>query len=720
MTERTRRSLRERLTDRPQPSPPSAGPGESTGAPSTAPEAGSTPAPAPAGQAAELLRLVNAFRTENGVPPLAPDPILTKAAAWYAEDMAGKDRWADDHSDSLGRSARQRVLAFGYPESAATGENILFGAKDAAAAFAMWRDSPPHRDNLLSPRYTAVGLAGSAETTWDAPGDVFAVFVADFGSVLTAEQPAPAPTPTPAPSPKPAPKPKPSPSPKEGGAGGVLGAPSGTIPTDLQIAYGRGGDWALVNQDDPFFVRYGEKYGVPPQFLKAMMVVETGGRMIPNQGGSGAAGTMQIKTAIWGAKARELGYDLTTREGQVAMAAYILSLEGPGNHERAFLASYYPTPGLDVPGEDGHTPRQYLADLTRLVRIIDAAAGGTSTTAPPDPWRPYPYPTMVDLLVEKPYEGAGFDRVPFRRPNVRGFCTHITDGPTSQPIEFFQGFFGTGGARAYDALTDLVIGYDGRIGLLNDWRDPARGGTRAGWANGGVDGLEGDGVAFYRLFPAINEVLVSCEHTARTGDRWSDAMLAATIEVRTAIAQELKCPASSYPYHPGYGGVSIEQQHRNFATKSCPAEPYISTHAPVVLGAVKRKLAAWQGDAGADGPPVTPPVTPEWVGPLGLPIRFFVNGFGTLRRYDEGGAEIGTYGFDPKGPISLAWLARGAAEKVWPKAEDWRTWDSTLAPGKEHWVGFANGWRLVLPIDNGRAGWRWLDRMEETTVVESK
>src|SRR4051812_5138916 len=105
----------------------------------------------------------------------------------------------------------------------------------------------------------------------------------------------PQPIPNVTPQPTPAPTPQPDPTP----AGYVLGAPNGMIPTDLKIAYGRGGPWADVNRDDPFFVKYGHLYSVPPEFLKSMMVVETGGLMIPNQGGSGADGTMQIKASIW-------------------------------------------------------------------------------------------------------------------------------------------------------------------------------------------------------------------------------------------------------------------------------------------------------------------------------------------------------------------------------------------------------------------------------------
>ena len=76
--------------------------------------------------------------------------------------------------------------------------------------------------------------------------------------------------------------------------------------------------------------------------------------------------------------------------------------------------------------------------------VIEPEPGPEPT--PLDPWRPYPYPKMVDLLVTKPYDGAGFDRVEYRRPLIRGFCTHITDGPQTQAIEFFQHFFSTGGS----------------------------------------------------------------------------------------------------------------------------------------------------------------------------------------------------------------------------------------------------------------------------------
>lgn len=165
----------------------------------------------------------------------------------------------------------------------------------------------------------------------------------------------------------------------------ALGAPAGTIGGPLKIAYGRGADWSQVNRYDPLFIAAGEKHDVPPAMLKAMAVIESGGQMIPNQGGSGAYGIMQIKPDIWGSRAKKLGYDLMTPAGQIGMAAAMLGGDVPGvsgsTPKERFLANYYPTPGLDIPGEDGHTPRQYLSDMDELMRQINAAGGAG---APPE------------------------------------------------------------------------------------------------------------------------------------------------------------------------------------------------------------------------------------------------------------------------------------------------------------------------------------------------
>jgi hypothetical protein len=326
-----------------------------------------------------------------------------------------------------------------------------------------------------------------------------------------------------------------------------------------------------------------------------------------------------------------------------------------------------------------------------------------------DPWRPYPWPTMVDLVCNKPWEGAGFDRVQLRRDRIRGFCTHITDGVGT--IEGIARLFATGGERQADALTDTTIGRDGRIGLLNDWRDPNRGGTRAGWANGGVDGLEGDGVGFYRRYPDINSVLVSCEHIARAGEAWTDPEIAASIELRTAVAQSLKCPATTYPRHPTFGNVSIEQQHRNFATKSCPATPYIGTYEPIVMREVAQKLAAWQGGSVVTSPPEQTYTAYKMSDDQ---LAWF---FGTMTRINPDGS-TDELPFSPTGPLSLLWMARAEREGVFPAAETMQSWDSGMSEGREWWATWSGGWTAWLPLDNQRAGWKWLDPVQPRAATD--
>jgi hypothetical protein len=327
-----------------------------------------------------------------------------------------------------------------------------------------------------------------------------------------------------------------------------------------------------------------------------------------------------------------------------------------------------------------------------------------------DPWRPYAWPKMVDLICPKPWEGAGFDRVTLRRDRVRGWCSHITDGGGT--IEGISALFSTGGERQGDALTDLTIGRDGRIGLLNDWRDPNKGGTRAGWANGGVDGLEGPGIPFYQRYPDINSVLVSCEHIARAGENWTDAMIASSIECRVALMQSLKCPANTYPKHPSFGNLDIELEHRHFATKSCPAEPYISTYAPVIKREVAKKLAAWQGGA------VSPPPPDRQYTQYKLSEDTLSWLFGLMTRVNPDGS-TDELPFSPTGPLSLMWMKRAEDEGIFPAAEGMQSWDTGLAEGREWVATWTGGWTAWLPIDNSRAGWSWLDPIAPRAATET-
>ncbi len=506
----------------------------------------------------------------------------------------------------------------------------------------------------------------------------------------------------------------------------AAGLPVGPIEARAPWGGRFGVGWERITRWWPTIAAAGREFGVDPAVMAGIVVIESGGEQErggavverrDGYGGGPSVGLTQVKPELWQGLVPDA--DARTPEGNLRLGTAVMAaaIRRHGSWEEALRRVWFP--GADA---NGTTQDGYVRALGGLIAEFKAAAepmsDGRSTPVPtpaprprpelePDPWRPYPWPAMRRAIVKKPGEGAGFDRCPPRAGRIVGFCTHITDGvPGGDQIRWYQTFFGTGGERAWDALTDLVMAQDGEVGILNDWRDPDAGGTRAGWANGTTAGLEGDGIAFYRRFPRINEVLVSCEHVARSGVAWTPAQLDATIELRTALAQELRCPWASYPSHPGFGGVSIEQTHTNFAAKACPAEPYLSGHHREILQAVKAKLKAWQG--GRSSPtPVAAPEPPAYTR-FGFTLEQVATFFGTMTRHNQDGT-TDALPFDLDGPLSLLWLHRCEAEGRFPEAEEIRIFDARVAEGEEWWATWEGGWTAWCPLAEGRAGWRWLD-----------
>lgn len=107
------------------------------------------------GASASATNLLAGIRKSNGLGPLSPDSRLERAAQQQAGYMAGKRRMA--HTTGWGKDFSARVKANGIEGAAA--ENIAEGRMDAARAIDMWMNSPPHRRNMLDPRFARFGLA---------------------------------------------------------------------------------------------------------------------------------------------------------------------------------------------------------------------------------------------------------------------------------------------------------------------------------------------------------------------------------------------------------------------------------------------------------------------------------------------------------------------------------------------------------------------------------
>ena len=162
----------------------------------------------------QFLLLINDFRRQHGVGPLQLSDRLNRAAAWKAKHMAQYNYFAHDDLP-INRTWVQRLRDCGYTYNTYLGENIAAGNWSAQATFEQWRNSPPHRDNMLNPNYTAMGVGrfywASSNSGW--------YWVTDFGGYRDGFTP-PTPTPTPIP-PTPTPTPTPTPLPPLPPASGI-------------------------------------------------------------------------------------------------------------------------------------------------------------------------------------------------------------------------------------------------------------------------------------------------------------------------------------------------------------------------------------------------------------------------------------------------------------------------------------------------------------------
>lgn len=343
------------------------------------------------------------------------------------------------------------------------------------------------------------------------------------------------------------------------------------------------------------------------------------------------------------------------------------------------------------------------------------------------------HPPFVDRLIPDTDTRAWDDLGP-RRPV--GVCQHSMVGS----LWGTDGWFRRGAASS--GLTDYGVGgvTDGPAldGVIFRWNDPrgraatvyrtgksyvpagTTGATaelvspnRAGWANGGSDGLEGDGPLFVRTFgvAAINRDLVSIERS--DGGSTSTPMSTKQVESICALSaywfDQAKVPWDRFPLNPAVGVVT-HLLHFEFATKSCPHAP-VTDRIDELQARIRQILKAGQSQSPAPSPlPPAVPVRPDHAAwPAGYTLSTLRERFGALTRHNEDG-RTGRFAFDPSGVISNAWVARGAAEG---RAAE-------RLPGALHWwvlradsdqaydlVTFDGRWTLFRP--DRHVAWRWIE-----------
>ncbi len=118
-----------------------------------------------------LVDLTNADRTAHNVGNLRVNPALVAAAQAKANDMATKGYFA--HTAPDGTDPWYWFREAGYPFEYA-GENLAIDFSDSLDVERAWMNSPAHRDNILDPHYTEIGIA-MAEGMYEGRRTIFVV-----------------------------------------------------------------------------------------------------------------------------------------------------------------------------------------------------------------------------------------------------------------------------------------------------------------------------------------------------------------------------------------------------------------------------------------------------------------------------------------------------------------------------------------------------------------
>ena len=104
--------------------------------------------------AATAASMISGFRGNNGLGPVEVDAELMRMAQDRAHAMAAKDKI----ERAAGREFASRLTGSGFDPKIAV-ENVGAGYHTLAEAFSGWRDSPPHRANMLKGGVTRLGIA---------------------------------------------------------------------------------------------------------------------------------------------------------------------------------------------------------------------------------------------------------------------------------------------------------------------------------------------------------------------------------------------------------------------------------------------------------------------------------------------------------------------------------------------------------------------------------
>ena len=105
---------------------------------------------------ATAASMISQYRQNNLLGAVEVDTELMKLAETQSQAMASQNKLDHDVRAPLAK----RLAGAGYPATVAV-ENVSAGYHTLAEAFSGWRDSPPHKANMLKSGVTKLGIAAS-------------------------------------------------------------------------------------------------------------------------------------------------------------------------------------------------------------------------------------------------------------------------------------------------------------------------------------------------------------------------------------------------------------------------------------------------------------------------------------------------------------------------------------------------------------------------------
>jgi hypothetical protein len=107
--------------------------------------------------ASSVLLFTNAQRYRAGLPNLTANPVLSQIAYTKMQDLFARQYFA--HEAPTGEDVSDLANAVGYTYLA-VGENLALGDfYSNKHVVDSWMDSPGHKANILSPKYSEIGIA---------------------------------------------------------------------------------------------------------------------------------------------------------------------------------------------------------------------------------------------------------------------------------------------------------------------------------------------------------------------------------------------------------------------------------------------------------------------------------------------------------------------------------------------------------------------------------